>query len=755
MSALPNDIAAPLALGIPPTVAARHENGAIGFEARGVTMRFGGFTALDDVSIAVAPGSFHALLGENGAGKSTLVKCAMGFNRATKGQFLVAGREVDLPDPRAAHALGLGMVYQHFTLVPSLTAAENLVISRPDAPHIIDWRAERARLEAFLDTMPFRVPLTVPADRLSAGERQKLEILKQLYLGRRFLILDEPTSVLDPAEADEVLGTVRALTQAGEVTVLMITHKFREVTGFADDVTVLRAGHRVGGGPVAGLTHADLGQMMVGAALPERNRPAAAEPGAALLQIEGLRASDASGFSALAIDDLCVHSGEIVGVAGVSGNGQTALMEVLCGQRAATSGTVRVAGAPYAATRTEMRERRVRCLPEEPLRNACAPRMSVAENIALRSFDVSEAGPRLRLDRKRIASEARQRIASFGIRASSPDLAIETLSGGNVQRAVLARELSGDVALLIVANPCFGLDVTAVDEIRTRIVAARDAGTAILLISEDLDEILELCDRIVVMSEGGITYRTDGATRRPRRDRPPHGGARLMTEARTIEAAPFAFPFAPETLALVVIDMQRDFLEPGGFGASLGNDVSHLREIVPTLAGLLRAFRERGLTVIHTRESHAPDLSDCPPAKRLRGEPRLRIGDAGPMGRLLVRGEPGTEIVPELAPEPGEIVIDKPGKGAFYATQLSAVLEARGIRQLLVTGVTTEVCVQSTAREANDRGYDVCVVEDATASYVPAFKAATLDMIRSQGAIVGWTASAAAVHDALTDVAPA
>ncbi|MEM7567424.1 MAG: isochorismatase family cysteine hydrolase, partial [Pseudomonadota bacterium] len=199
----------------------------------------------------------------------------------------------------------------------------------------------------------------------------------------------------------------------------------------------------------------------------------------------------------------------------------------------------------------------------------------------------------------------------------------------------------------------------------------------------------------------------------------------------------------------VIIDMQRDFLEENGFGASLGNDVAPLRDIVPTVASLLTAFRSAGLTVVHTRESHLPDLSDCPPAKRDRGSPALRIGDVGPMGRLLVRGEPGTEIVPELAPQPGEIVIDKPGKGAFYATSLGQELEARAIRQLIITGVTTEVCVQTTAREANDRGYDVCLVEDATASYIPAFKTATLDMIRSQGGIVGWTATASAVLDGL------
>ena len=238
--------------------------GAIGVETLHMTMRFGAFTALDDVSIRIAPGSFHALLGENGAGKSTLVKCMMGFYHATSGEMLVGGHEARVPDPKAAHALGLGMVYQHFTLVPSLTAAENLVISREDAPAVIDWRKESAKLEDFMSRMPFRVPLDRPVRALAAGEKQKLEILKQLYLGRRFLILDEPTSVLTPDEADEVLGHVRDLCEADEITVLMITHKFREVDAYADEVSVLRRGKLVGGGKVADLTREDMARMMMG-----------------------------------------------------------------------------------------------------------------------------------------------------------------------------------------------------------------------------------------------------------------------------------------------------------------------------------------------------------------------------------------------------------------------------------------------------------------------------------------------------------
>lgn len=220
----------------------------------------------------------------------------------------------------------------------------------------------------------------------------------------------------------------------------------------------------------------------------------------------------------------------------------------------------------------------------------------------------------------------------------------------------------------------------------------------------------------------------------------------------TLEAQPFAYAFPPERVALVVIDMQRDFVEPGGFGATLGNDVTRLQAIVPTVGRLIGLFRTMGWPVIHTREGHRPDLSDCPPAKRLRGSPTLRIGDEGPMGRILVHGEPGHGIVAALAPADGELVIDKPGKGSFHATSLSDDLARLGTTHLVIAGVTTEVCVQTTMREANDRGFDCLLVEDATESYFPEFKTATLAMIRAQGGIVGWTAPLAALEAAVATV---
>lgn len=216
-----------------------------------------------------------------------------------------------------------------------------------------------------------------------------------------------------------------------------------------------------------------------------------------------------------------------------------------------------------------------------------------------------------------------------------------------------------------------------------------------------------------------------------------------------VAATPFPFPFELKSTALVIIDMQRDFVEPGGFGETLGNDVSLLTAIVPACQAVLQAWREAGGMVVHTREAHQADLSDCPPAKRNRGNPTLRIGDEGPMGRILVAGEPGNQIIDALAPEPGEIVLDKPGKGAFYATPLQEILRRNGITHLVFMGVTTEVCVQTSMREANDRGYDCLLLEDCTESYFPHFKRAAVEMIHAQGAIVGWTAPSSALLAAL------
>jgi ABC-type uncharacterized transport system ATPase subunit len=498
-------------------------SGAMALETYELTKRFGAFTALDHVTMKVAPGSVHALLGENGAGKSTLVKCIAGFHRPEEGSIVTDGREHEIANPVVARTLGIGMVYQHFTLAPGMTVAENLLLAGGEVPAVIDWKRKRADLQAFLASTPFQLDLDARPMELAAGEKQKLELLKQLYLRPRLLILDEPTSVLTPQEADEVLGHVREFARAGLCTVLIITHKFREVMAYADDVTVLRRGQAVHRCAVNGTTPALLAQAMVGdahaadaeaahARVPRAEDGAVADAGAAALDVRQLDVMGDRGTLAVRGLTLRLAAGEILGVAGVSGNGQRELVEALVGQRARAGGTVLVASEAYGASRAENHRLKVRSLPEEPLRSACVADLSVAENMALRDFDLPPlcAGGRLRFGQWR--ARARDWIAAYGIKTRGEDAPIRSLSGGNVQRAVLARELAGDINVLIAANPVFGLDFAAVEEIHARIRGVRERGGAVLLVSEDLDELLELADRIVVMSEGRIVYATDAAS---------------------------------------------------------------------------------------------------------------------------------------------------------------------------------------------------------------------------------------------------
>jgi simple sugar transport system ATP-binding protein len=473
-----------------------------------MTKRFGSLVALDDVSMKLKPGSFHALLGENGAGKSTLVKCIMGFYTATQGEIRIDQQARTIGSPRDAHQYGIGMVYQHFTSVPSMTVAENLVLSRFDRTNLIDWKREDETLSAFMRNSPFQVPLDLPIAQLAAGQKQKLEILKQLYLKSRILILDEPTSVLTPQEADEVLGLLREQVTDGKLSVLMISHKFREVMAFADEITVLRKGKFAGKGSVKDLTISDMAEMMMG----EKRQPQAVNKTALaatgpVLELKELQANKDNGLSAVKGVNLKIHPGEIVGIAGISGNGQRELVEVLAGQRPVTGGQMRVNGEVYQATRKEIARHHVFALPEEPLRNACVPQMSVAENMALRTFDRPPQAKGWLLILNAIRQAAIGLIQQFSVKTPSPETPIGHLSGGNVQRAVLARELSPDrINLLIAANPCFGLDFAAVDFIHSAIIEARNRGVAVLLVSEDLDELLKLSDRIIVISDGEFVY---------------------------------------------------------------------------------------------------------------------------------------------------------------------------------------------------------------------------------------------------------
>jgi len=515
-----------------------HEaTGAARVEMLDFSKRFGALQALEHVSMTVEAGSFHALLGENGAGKSTLVKALIGFYSADPGQVLVDGREQAIHSPRDAAALGLGMIFQHFTVVPGMSVAENLTLAQRDLGAVIDWTAERKRLSEFMAAAPFPLKLDARVAELAAGEKQKLEILKALYARRRFLVLDEPTSVLTPQEADEVLGQMKALCQAKQLTVLIITHKFREVFGFCDEVTVLRRGRRTGAASVSTTTRNELAGWMMGVGADEVSSTSAAATAAAVdtahaalaeamgaapapvaaaakrgtprLAIGGLKVAGVEGRSAVDGLTLNLMPGEIVGVAGISGNGQRELVAALTGALPIAGGQVWVDGQPYQPTRKMMRSLGVRSLPEEPLHNACVGKLALAENLALRDFDRTPLARGPWLSRGAMRNQALAKIAAFKVKTPGPDALIETLSGGNVQRAVLARELDGNPRLLIVANPCFGLDFQASAEIHARLRAARDAGAGVLLVSEDLDEILALATRLVVLSHGHVALDCD------------------------------------------------------------------------------------------------------------------------------------------------------------------------------------------------------------------------------------------------------
>ncbi|MCR6654049.1 MAG: ABC transporter ATP-binding protein [Cellvibrionaceae bacterium] len=481
-------------------------------EAVNIGKTFGDVRALDTISLKLRAFTVHALLGENGAGKSTLVKCLMGYYRPDSGQILFNQKEEIIESPQRATRLGLGMVYQHFTLIPNMTIAENIVLSRADLPAVIDWDAEIKILQEKMAQMPFQFELRRLVRDLSVGEKQKVEITKQLLLDTKVLILDEPTSVLTPTEADEVLGKIHQLTQQQQLTVLMITHKFREVMKFADHVTVLRKGQFIGSAPVEDVNPQILSDMMVGGeSLSKPPQRETLSDSKIKLNIDKLTVHNDQDLPVIQQLDLKVAQGEIVGIAGVSGNGQKQLVEVLSGQRSPQSGEIQAHGQNFLPHQNSIRQHKFFCLPEEPLKNACVGSLSVADNIVLHKFNEAPFAKWGLLRRGAIRRRAMELIQQYRVRTSGPDQPIAALSGGNVQRVVLARELAQDVSILVVSNPCFGLDFKAVADIRAQLLQARNRGAAILLLSEDLDEILEMSDRFYVISGGKLVHHTTPA----------------------------------------------------------------------------------------------------------------------------------------------------------------------------------------------------------------------------------------------------
>ncbi|NLD75768.1 MAG: ABC transporter ATP-binding protein [Acidimicrobiales bacterium] len=482
--------------------------------ARGITKRFpGGVVANHEVDLVVEVGEVHALLGENGAGKSTLSNVFTGLYRPDEGTISVDGTPVTFHSPRDAIAAGIGMVHQHFRLVPTFTVAENLALGGRGP---VARRGIEQRVRDLGERYDLEVDPTARIWQLSVGQQQRVEILKALAQDARILILDEPTAVLTPQEADALFTVLRTMTAEGR-SIIFISHKLDEVRAVADRVTVLRDGRSEGTRTVEGADSAELARLMVGrdvvlaAALvenpagPADHRADRRVDRSVVAALRGVEAVDDRGLPALRGIDLEVHGGEVVGVCGVAGNGQRELVEVLSGTRAPTSGVVEVEGVDV----TGIGPRRLRrvgmaVVPEDRLHEGVAPSLSVEDNLALMSYSTAplSTGPFLR--RQEIRSQAEDLIDRFDIRTPGPTTPTRLLSGGNVQKVLLARELSSEPKVLVAASPTRGLDVGAIETVREVLVEASDSGVGVLLVSEDLDEVLSLSDRVAVIFDGRV-----------------------------------------------------------------------------------------------------------------------------------------------------------------------------------------------------------------------------------------------------------
>ena len=478
---------------------------------RGITKRFPGVIANDDVSFEVAEGEVHALLGENGAGKTTLMNILTGLYRPDEGQIEVGGAAVELHSPRDAITAGIGMVHQHFRLVDTLTVSENVVLGSRREPFVLNRRSRTREVEEISDALHMPVDPDAKIWQLSVGEQQRVEIMKAVRSGSHVLILDEPTAVLTPQEAHELFRTIRTMAAEGHA-VIVITHKLHEVLEVADRVTVLRGGRSVGTVARADATAQSLAALMVGRDVDVgRRRVRTVEIGEVVLDVSGISATGDRGGDALKTVSLTVSAGEVLGIAGVAGNGQRELAEALTGLRSCTAGTVKVAGAildpgdPRSAITAGIAH-----VPEDRLHTGVAPSLSIASNIALKSYRTEAAGPFLRL--RRIRERAIEMIGRYDVKTPGPDTPARRLSGGNLQKVVLAREFSSEPRVLVAAAPTRGLDVGAIETVHGYLREAAERHVAVLLISEDLDEVMTLSDRIAVMYEGEIVGEVDAAT---------------------------------------------------------------------------------------------------------------------------------------------------------------------------------------------------------------------------------------------------
>jgi len=473
-------------------------------ELRGIVKAFPGVLANDNVDFTLAPGEVHALLGENGAGKSTLMNILDGLYQPDHGEIRIDGREVQFRSPRDAIAAGLGMVHQHFTLVDSMSVTENILIGLDTPRFRLDLRRMRDRVAALAEANGLRVDPDAKVWQLSVGERQRVEILKVLYRGARVLIMDEPTAVLAPQEIDDLFRTLRSMTAAGR-SIVFISHKLGEVLTIADRITVMRRGRVTAGGlPVAGMTKPRLAQLMVGREVLESLERTWLPPGEVVLSLDGVEADGDRGVPALRGVTLEVRSGEIVGIAAVAGNGQSELAEVISGLRPCR-GRILVGGEDIANRPVrKVIQRGVAHVPEDRTGVGTAPNLSLVDNLIMKRYRRKPIARGWSIDMTAAREAATELKASYAISAPSIDTQARLLSGGNIQRLILAREIESEPRLMIAVQPTRGLDVGAVEAAHHLLMERRAAGAAILLISEDLDEVLALSDRVAVMYEGRI-----------------------------------------------------------------------------------------------------------------------------------------------------------------------------------------------------------------------------------------------------------
>lgn len=475
-------------------------------EMRDITKRFGEFVANDQINLNVKKGEIHALLGENGAGKSTLMNMLAGLLEPTSGEILINGQNVTIESPSKAAQLGIGMVHQHFMLVDAFTVTENIILGSEstNAAGMIDLKNAMAEITALSKKYGLDVDPTAKVADISVGAQQRVEIIKTLYRGADLLIFDEPTAVLTRDEITELLKIMKVLVSEGK-SIILITHKLDEIRAVADRVTVIRRGKSIETVEVAGATNDDLAEWMVGRSVSFKTEKIAASPKEVILSIENLVVNENRGIPAVKNLSLEVRAGEIVGIAGIDGNGQSELIQAITGLRKVKSGKISIKGEDVTHySPRKITELSVGHVPEDRHRDGMILEMTVAENFALQTYYKEPISKNGILNYSKINEKARQLMEEFDVRGAGELIPGKSLSGGNQQKAVIAREIDRNPDLLIVSQPTRGLDVGAIEYIRKRLIAERDKGKAVLVVSFELDEILDVSDRIAVIHDGSI-----------------------------------------------------------------------------------------------------------------------------------------------------------------------------------------------------------------------------------------------------------